>query len=95
MAGNLVGSQSVTVIIVFAVIGCAIGAVIEFLLKNLRIPIPYTVLVFYVGVILGYVIHVGGVDTGDFFTLSDLSSDLILYGFLPTLLFSEAMTLNL
>jgi hypothetical protein len=95
MGESLVGSDNIAVVIVFAVLGSIIGSFIEFLLDNFRIPIPYTVLVFYVGVIIGFVIQVVGVNTGDFFTLSTLSTELIFYGFLPTLLFSEAMNLNM
>ncbi len=95
MGESLAGSESITIVIVFAVLGSVLGSFIEILLDNFSIPIPYTVLVFYVGVIIGFVVQEAGVNTGQFFTLSTLSSDLILYGFLPTLLFSEAMTLNM
>ncbi len=88
-------SVDVTSVIVFAVFGLILGIIIELLLHNFHIPIPYTVLVFYVGVIAGVVISALDVDIAEFLTLSSVSADLIVYGFLPTLLFSETMGLNI
>ncbi len=92
---NLLSSTDVTSVVVFLVAGIVLGGVLEFVLRNVAVPIPYTVLVFYTGVILGSIVNAVSVDVSEFLSLSSVSADLIVYGFLPSLLFSECMGLNL
>ncbi len=87
-------ANDVAGIIVFLVIGIAIGGSVEILLKNFKIPIPYTVLLFYVGLILGAIVTKFKADTSGFLEVSEMSSNLIVYGFLPILLFSESLSIN-
>jgi uncharacterized membrane protein (DUF106 family) len=88
-------SVDVTSVVIFAVFGIVLGVILEFVLKYIKIPVPYVVVVFYAGVIVGSIINVLDLAVVEFLTLSNVSSDLIVYGFLPTLLFSETMGLNL
>jgi uncharacterized membrane protein (DUF106 family) len=88
-------SVDVTSVVIFAVFGILLGVILEFILKYIKIPVPYVVVVFYAGVIVGSIINVLDLAVVEFLTLSNVSSDLIVYGFLPTLLFSETMGLNL
>jgi hypothetical protein len=81
-------------VIVFGVFGVALGVILELILKNFAIPIPYTVLLFYLGVGISALLQGFHIHTFNFLELSGVSADLIVYGFLPTLLFSETMTLN-
>jgi NhaP-type Na+/H+ or K+/H+ antiporter len=81
-------------IIVFAVIGLFLGTLLEVVLKNFNSPIPYTVLLFYLGVVLSAIVNYLDFTIGDFLEVSSVSADVIVYGFLPALLFSETMNLN-
>ncbi len=81
-------------IIVFAVIGIAVGTILEIFLKNFNSPIPYTVLLFYLGVAMSAVVSHNNIPLEKFLEVSSVSADLIVYGFLPALLFSETMNLN-
>jgi hypothetical protein len=88
-------SVDITSVVVFGVFGILLGVVLEVVLRNFQIPIPYVVIVFYVGVIIGSVINGLDIAVAEFLSLSSVSSDLIVFGFLPSLLFSETMGLNL
>jgi Na+/glutamate symporter len=88
-------SVDVTSVVIFAVFGIIAGVIIELLLKLIKVPIPYTVLIFYVGIIIGCIINWLDLAVVEFLTLSSVSSELIMYGFLPILLFNETMSLNL
>eukprot|EP01038_Epipyxis_sp_PR26KG_P009148 gene9148-12339_t len=83
-----------TAAVLFVVFGIGLGTILESLLKKIKLPIPYTVLVFYSGIILAVVkgaLKVGGTTL---ISSNGFSADLIVYGFLPALLFSETMNLN-
>jgi hypothetical protein len=95
MAADAQVDVDVTSVVIFAIFGVVSGIIIELILAVFRVPIPYTVLIFYVGIIAGSIINWANIDVDEFLSLSSVSSDLIIYGFLPTLLFSETMTLNL
>lgn len=82
-------------IVLFGVFGIVLGGIIEFLLKWIASPIPYTVIVFYCGIILSALRSKFNSDVADFVQSAKVSSDLIVFGFLPALLFSETMNLNL
>lgn len=87
-------SADATSIVAFCVIGIVLGTLLELLLKNFNSPIPYTVLLFYVGVFAAVLLNVLNVEMENFLEIGGVSSDLIVYGFFPTLLFSETMQLN-
>lgn len=68
--------------------------ILEVLLQYVSVPIPYTVIVFYAGFIFGVIL-----DTLNFNFVYDiespaLGSAIIVYGFLPALLFNETMNLK-
>jgi hypothetical protein len=87
--------SEVTKIIVFGAFGIFLGSVVEWVLHRVSSPIPYTVIVFYIGIIFAVMCKVLGIATGRYIDDSEVSSSIILYGFLPTLLFSETMHINL
>ncbi len=81
-------------VVVFGVIGVIIGTIVELLLKNFKSPIPYTVILFYLGIFVGLISSAMHIKSNSLLDLGEVSSNLIVYGFLPTLLFSETMNLN-
>ncbi|KAJ1413587.1 Sodium/hydrogen exchanger family-domain-containing protein, partial [Ochromonadaceae sp. CCMP2298] len=92
---GLTADDEITRVVGFGVFGMILGSLVEFLLKTFKIPIPYTVVVFYIGIILSLICTALKFHVGEFVTDSSVASDLILYGLLPTLLFSETMNINL
>ncbi len=92
---SIIGSDTATNIIVFLALGIVLGTILEWILGAFKIPLPYTVVVFYTGVIIGIIVDIYNLDISSYFDLSGVSATVILYLFLPVLLFSEAMTLNL
>jgi F0F1-type ATP synthase assembly protein I len=82
-------------VVLFVVFGILVGSVVDWLLKRFALPIPYTVLVFYIGILLSILRDAVNSKTGQFIEESTVSADLIVYVFLPALLFGEAMNLNL
>lgn len=94
LAGKSDGSE---VLLVFMFCGMVIGAVTSHVLSRIKMNIPYTVVVFLLGVLL-YII----VDTKFYFgrledsvkQWNEIDPELLLYLFLPALLFGEAMNLS-
>lgn len=80
---------------VFVAFGVALGSVVEWVLHRVSLPIPYTVVVFYIGILFAVICKVLSIPTGKYIDDSEVSSSIILYGLLPTLLFSETMHINL
>ena len=85
------------VLLVFMFCGMLLGALITHVLSRTQLNVPYTVVVFIVGVLLFVVID----KCGDFGQLEDsvrrwknIDPELLLYLFLPALLFGEAMNLS-
>lgn len=85
------------VMVVFLFFALVLGAIINLLLVRIAPSLPYTVVVFVVGAVLTFI----------FSTLPDdnvmkqseqlwnnFEPELLLYVFLPVLLFGEAMSLN-
>lgn len=81
-------------IVAFAVIGVVLGTMLELLLKSFNSPIPYTVLLFYLGIFLALLLNYLNIESENFLELGGVSSDLMAYVFFPILLFSETMKLN-
>ena len=85
------------VLIVFLFLTLFIGAVITYILSRLASKIPYTVVVFAAGAGLAFMFV--PIDDGDVLKQSEhmwnhMDPELILFMFLPALLFGEAMALN-
>lgn len=87
--------SDVSKVVFFVGFGLALGAVVEFVLFKIGSPVPYKVVVFYVGILFALACKLIGVRTGNYIDDNELSTDIMLYGLLPTLLFSETMHLNL
>ena len=87
-------TDDVASIIGFSVIALSVGGITEIVLKNFKIPIPYTVLLFFIGLIAGGIVTKYRSDISDFLEVSKVSANLIVYVFLPVLLFSESLSLN-
>jgi NhaP-type Na+/H+ or K+/H+ antiporter len=90
----MTATNDVSSIAVFCVGGVIVGTVAEVILKYLKIPIPYTVFIFYIGLLVGALFETYQIPVSSYMEVSKVSSDLIVYGFLPVLLFSESMNLN-
>lgn len=87
--------SDVSKVVFFVGFGLALGGVVEFILFKIGSPIPYKVVVFYVGILFALACKLIGIRTGDYIDDNELSTDIMLYGLLPTLLFNETMHLNL
>ena len=79
---------------IFLFLSLSLGTIITFILSRCAPYLPYTVIMFAIGII----ISLGSVknsDIGESDSLwNSIDPHLILYIFLPALLFGEAMTLN-
>ena len=85
------------VVVVFLFTSLMIGATITFLLSRYAPSIPYTVVIFACGAILG--VSFAPIASSNTMKQSEdmwnsMDPNLILYLFLPALLFGEAMSLN-
>jgi NhaP-type Na+/H+ or K+/H+ antiporter len=81
---------------VFLFCGILLGAIISYILSRLKLQTPYTVVLFVVGALLsGLASHLslGDLETSMGFWQS-LDPEIILFLFLPVLVFGEAMTLK-
>lgn len=80
----------------FLLIGVALGNLTEYFFEKVPFPIPFHVVVFFEGVvvsiILTLVIQVGTFES--IISTPNISTDLIIYVFLPALLFGETMNMN-
>jgi NhaP-type Na+/H+ or K+/H+ antiporter len=78
-------------------IGLIMGCVITFILSRHAPNIPYTVIVFILGIILGLFVKFTDSNVlGDSINLwSNIQPELLLFVFLPPLLFGDAMNINI
>eukprot|EP01041_Mallomonas_annulata_P003036 gene3036-5952_t len=78
-------------------VGVLLGSVITFILSRLAPNIPYTVVVFLVGIVLAIGATFSDLDVlGDSLYLWDsIEPEVLLFVFLPALLFGDAMTVNI
>ena len=93
----VVAAAEAEVMVVFLFTALLIGAMVTFILSRYAPEIPYTVVVFAIGAILNMIFT--GVSSDDVLKQSqnmwnNMEPELILYLFLPALLFGEAMSLN-
>ena len=93
------GAASLSVSFLFFAI--FLGAFLSYLLSRFTKSLPYTVTIFFVGVAITYITE-GTSKAGSQDSLAPsiiqwehIDANLFLYAFLPVLLFSEAMTLNI
>jgi NhaP-type Na+/H+ or K+/H+ antiporter len=77
-------------------VGLFVGSVVTYLLSRYAKGLPYTVVVFLVGVFASIIdVYSNNSLLGDSFHIwLDIPAELILFVFLPALLFGESMTLN-
>lgn len=83
-------------IILFMFVGILLGTFTTHLLSRIALPIPYTVLMYLEGLFLALFmqkVHIGRFGQA-VEVWGDINPDLLLYSFLPILLFGEAMSLN-
>jgi NhaP-type Na+/H+ or K+/H+ antiporter len=98
VAEELVIEESPELVIVFLFLTLAIGTVVTYLISRYHIisSLPYTVVIFIIGIIFGLVHEDPMSSIGQSITMWDgINPELILFLFLPALLFGEAMSLNI
>lgn len=83
--------------LIFIIVGLIAGGVLKHLLK--KTPFPYTVGLFLFGLIIGFLVRFGWFDSVDMVKtsvegISNADPDLILYLFLPILIFDAAYELD-
>ena len=82
----------------FPFVGLLCGAMVLYLQKRFLFFVPYTCLMFLLGVVFG-LIHGAGADMGDFSGSIEqwinIDPHLLLTVFLPALIFSDAMKMNI
>lgn len=85
-------------IILFAFCGMALGAVITHILSRTKTNLPYTVVIFLVGGFISLLIDKTDLDLGhvenSIRAWKRIDPEILLYLFLPALLFGEAMSLK-
>ncbi len=83
-------------ILLFIFLGVLFGALTTNFLSHLGNPLPYTVVVFFEGIIVGTLLYNDylGVYSDSSEGLIQINAELFLFIFLPPLLFGEAMNLN-
>ena len=91
-------NSSMISLMVFVVLSLLVGVVLKLLLK--RTAIPYTVALFIIGVIFGAcfrfdVIHVPHYMDLALDSIGNMDPEIILYFFLPILIFEAALNLNI
>jgi CPA1 family monovalent cation:H+ antiporter len=83
--------------IVFLFFAVFIGALVTYLISRFLTELHYTVILFFLGVVIAVVFN--SIHDTDLLRISILqwegfSGDMIIYVFLPALLFGDSMTLN-
>jgi len=89
-----VDSFQIAGVVVFIGLSVGVGSFADFALRYITLPVPYTVIVFYSGFIIGVLRNTANVDLGSYIQSRDTGEQLIVYLFLPALLFSETMNLS-
>lgn len=84
------------VIFCFLFLSLFVGALVSYLLSRYFPSIPYTVIIFALGIAISALINHASKDIlkTSMEMWNNIEPDLILYAFLPALLFGEAMSLN-
>lgn len=94
------GNESVPeLILLFLFFSLVFGIIIQMLLKSTGSKLPYTVVLFLSGILIGYMVNYRGDSITDFgesvHHWTNISPHLLLFAFLPSLLFGDAMELNI
>ena len=95
--GLVMAKPESQVMIVFLFFALVLGAIINLVLVRVAPRLPYTVVVFAVGAILSFIFSTITNDNPlkqSENLWNDFEPELLLYVFLPVLLFGEAMSLN-
>ena len=91
---TILGKEGVG-IIVFFIVGVGIGSLTGYFGRIFSFPIPYPVLIFFEGIGLAFVIKgVFPTSAINIVESTSIAADLIVYVFLPILLFGEVKNLN-
>lgn len=89
--------KSPEVLVLFMFVGLALGTIITYLLTRFKTGLPYTVVVFMVGIIIAVIDHFSpntptiGPSINQWI---NIPPNIIIFVFLPALLFGESMRLN-
>jgi NhaP-type Na+/H+ or K+/H+ antiporter len=87
-----------TDVILFMSFGLAMGIIVMQILSKLGDPVPYTVVIFLLGVLFSlnnqYSTPSDSIWSDSILKWSKIDAELMLYVFLPPLIFGEAMSLN-
>ena len=92
-------SESLSLIFLFFAI--FVGAFLTFAISRYMQSIPYTVLLFFVGIAFSYIANatnahrIGNELTYSIVQWENIDPNLFLYALLPVLLFGDAMSLNI
>ena len=86
-------------IVLFLSVSVLIGCLCRWLVKRFdRVPLPFTVLLLLVGVLMGVIVDYGGIEDNVFqdaiLAFANLSPQLALYLFLPVLIFDSAFNVH-
>lgn len=90
----MVRHEDLSSVALFVIVGIVVGSVMDFVLKYVKIPIPYTVMVFFVGIVYSVSSKAANQPPPKYVNDNTVAADLIIYVFLPALLFNETMNLN-
>lgn len=88
------GTNQAIGILIFFIFGTIIGGLTSYLGAVSKFPIPYPVLIFFEGLIFAYICQHFDASFVDKVENTTVASSLILYVFLPVLLFGEVKNLN-
>lgn len=95
---NVSNQDSPAIVILFMFFGLSLGILVMQILSKFGEPVPYTVVIFLLGGLFSFVSRASDHDTNAFSTSIDdwvnIDADLIVFVFLPPLVFGEAMNLN-
>ena len=91
---NTIIQDNLIAIVLFFLFGISLGTFTGYLIRVFSFPVPYAVVVFFEGVAIAFIFQSYYKTVVDDVTTVTLSSDLILYCFLPALLFGEIKSLN-
>ncbi len=102
MAGRTSTSYEFIFGIMYAVIGLGLGGTVQVVLKSYCPQLPYTVIIFFLGLGISLAIEFWNAAQSDNISTEATSlldspkigSDVIIYVFLPILIFGECMNLN-
>ena len=81
-------------VILFLAVSIMVGAVIRYLLLNLPVSLPYTVLMMVFGCIFGLLVNVFPEELTPYTALGHVDPHLILHIFIPIIIFDSAFSME-